>query len=153
MNIKKIMECRRFNPVLKSWKTKILDNKGSLMNHNKGKKRREIIFMRFVIASLVTRLNLVESKKLICENCHSAAAIRGKGEGQTFRWQIIFPEDWSRQIHSFHFQSQLFPTTKWAWANQPIFPASQTQPQVHSAFFWLTLFDFIINYSNWLSCD
>lgn len=34
--------------------------------------------MPIVIASLVTRLNLVESKKLICENCHSGAAgIRG----------------------------------------------------------------------------
>ena len=42
------------------------------------KKCREIIFMKFVIASLVTRLNFDESKKLICENCHSGAAgIRG----------------------------------------------------------------------------
>ena len=105
--------------------------------------------MWFVIASLVTPgLNLVESKNLICENCHSGASISGNSN---FVTNYILARLIRLQIPSFHFQSQLLPTTaKWAWGNPPIFP---TPPQVHSTFLWLRLFDIIINYGNWLSCD
>ena len=58
--------------------------------------------MPIVIASLVTRLNLVESKKLICENCHSGAAgIRG-GRNNSVTNYIL------QRLIKFHFQSRLF---------------------------------------------
>ena len=72
-------------------------------------KSKEIIFMWFVIASLVTPgLNLVESKNLICENCHSGASISGNSN---FVTNYILARLIRLQIPSFHFQSQLLPTT------------------------------------------
>ena len=81
--------------------------------------------MWFVIASLVTPgLNLVESKNLICENCHSGASISGNSN---FVTNYILARLIRLQIPSFHFQSQLLPTTaKWAGGNPPIFPTSNS---------------------------
>ena len=109
---------------------------------NRLKKRREIIFMKFVIASLVTRLNFDESKKLICENCHSVPVIRGEVSRQTFLWQIIFSKDDLGKSAVSISNLSFLPTTKWAWANQPISPASQKTTGAFGFFlgkpsFWL----------------
>ena len=76
-----------------------------------------------------------KQKVNLWELSQRAAGIGGKGEGEAFLWQIIFSKDWSRPNPLPFPISAFFETTKWAWANQPIFPASQTRPQVHFSFF------------------
>ena len=92
--------------------------------------------MPIVIASLVTRLKLVESKKLICENCHSGAAgIRG-GRNISVTNYIL-----QRLIKSWLFPILAFSEApKWtAWANQPIFPDVTTDAfYLFSGFLYLT---------------
>ena len=123
-----LLGSRRLNPalVLRSWRifSPWEAYKGSLMNHKQGEKRREIIFMRIVIASLVTRLNLLESKKLICENCHSGAAgIRARNISVTnyILQRLIKPPIFPFPISAFSEAPKLV-----AWANQAIFPDSTT---------------------------
>ena len=113
------------------------------------KKCREIIFMKFVIASLVTRLNFDESKKLICENCHSVPVIRGAAKHfcdklfsrTPISANLLFPFPISAFYRRQSEREQI---------NQSL--RLHRKPQVHSVFFLVNLlFDFIINYSNWLS--
>ena len=146
--------CRRFNPaiVLRTLKTFSQSEayKDSLMNLKQAKKRREIIFMRFVIASLVTRLNLVESKKLICENCHSALpASEGKARAKHFCDKLYSPKIDLGQIRC-RFQSQLFSRrqSEREQINQSFRLHRLDHRCILLFFFWSTLFDFIINYSN-----
>ena len=105
--------------------------------------------MKFVIASLVTRLNFDESKKLICENCHSVPVIRGEVSRQTFLWQIIFSIS-ANLLFPFPISAFYRRQSEREQINQSL--RLHRKPQVHSVFFLVNLlFDFFINYSNWLS--
>ena len=148
-----ILGSRIFNPamVLRSWKifSPWEAYKGSLTNHKQAEKRWEIISMPIVIASLVTRLNLVESKKLICENCHSGAAgIRG-GRNNSVTNYIL-----QRLIKSwlFPFPICFFQSATVSCVSKST-NLSRRDHRCILPFFWFPLFDFFINYSNWLSCD
>ena len=96
------------------------------------KKCREIIFMKFVIASLVTRLNFDESKKLICENCHSVPVIRGEVSRQTFLWQIIFSIS-ANLLFPFPISAFYRRQSEREQINQSL--RLHRKPQVHSVFF------------------